>query len=508
VEQLRVPSGVGQGEPLRLRDWQKDWIRNVYDPTRANGKRKIRRALWSMARKNGKTALQAALVLVHLVGPEAVRNGEVLSAASDRDQASHIYKMCKQMIELDPELSNMCQCMESVKRIVCYHMGTFYRALSADGRRQHGGNPVFVIYDELAQAPNRELYDVLTTSFGAQDEGLFVVISTQSNDPSHIMTELCEDAEKQAAGDLDDPTFYGRVDCVPEGADIYDERNWYLANPALGDFKVLEHMRSLASKAKRSPSAEASFRALELNQRVASVAGLINSKDWRACEGGFEPHELTGCPAYGALDLSSRLDLTSFSLTWVVEPGVKLVTKSWFWTHAHDIEDREKQDGAHYRAWADAGWIKILPGKSVSYNAVVADIAEIVADVDLKAINYDRWGIETLKREMDYAGVREEDFKLIEHGQGFKDMTPALAALESAAIEHILRHDGNPVATYCLSNVKVMHDPAGNRKFDKRKKHMRIDGAVTLAMSTSAASQVRPEPKKSHPYEKRGFMVL
>lgn len=499
---------MGQGEPFLLRPWQKEWIRGVYDPTWSNGKRKIRRALWSMARKNGKTALQAALVLVHLVGPEARPNAEIYSAASDRDQASHIYKMCKQMIELDPELSQMCACFESVKRIVCYHLGSFYRALSADGRRQHGGNPSFVIYDELAQAPNRELYDVLITSFGAQEEGLFAVISTQSNDPNSIMTELCEDAIKQQAGELDDPTFYGRVDAVPEGVDIYDEANWYLANPALGDFKSLAHMQALAHKAKRSPSAEASFRALELNQRISQVAGIVNSRDWRACEGGFEEHELLNSPCYGALDLSSRLDLTAFSLTWVIEPGVKLATKSWFWTHEHDLEDREKRDGASYRAWAERGWIRILPGKSVSYNAVVQDIARIIADHDLQSIHYDRWGIETLKREMDYAGIPEESFHLLEHGQGFKDMSPALSALETAAIEHILRHDGNPVVTYCLSNVSVISDPAGNRKFDKRKKNMRIDGAVTLAMSTSAASQVRPEPKKTTPYEKRGLLVF
>lgn len=496
------------GEPLRLREWQKDWIRNVYDPSRPNGKRKIRRALWSMARKNGKTALQAALVLAHLIGPEAVRNSEVVSAATDREQASHIFKMCKQMIELDVELEAMCACHDSVKRIVCYHLGTFYRALSADGRRQHGGNPAFAIYDELAQAPNRELYDVLTTSFGAQAEGLFVVISTQSDDPTHIMSELCDEAIAHAAGEIDDDTFYGRVDAVPEDADIYDERNWILGNPALGDFKVIEHMRALAAKAKRSPTAEAAFRSLELNQRVSGTARLISSTVWRNCEGGFDDIDLTQYPCYGALDLASRLDLCAFTLVWIIEPGKKLVTKSWFWTHAGDIEDREKSDGAHYRLWADQGWMRILPGKSVSYGAVVKDVARIIEGHDLQAINYDRYKIEEFKREMDHAGIREEAFKLIEHGQGYKDMTPAVDNLEASAIEEILRHDGNPVLTYCLSNVQVMKDPAGNRKFDKSKKNKRIDGAVTLAMATSAAYKVRPEPRKKTPYERRGLVVL
>lgn len=173
------------------------------------------------------------------------------------------------------------------KRIVCYHNGNFYQSLAADARRQHGGNPVFCIYDELAQALDRELYDVLTTSFGAQAEGLFLVISTQSSDPQHIMTELSDDAIAQRAGTLDDPYFYGKVYAVPEGVNIYSEANWPLANFALGSFKSIEHMRALAVKARKSPAAEAAFCALELNMRVDGTQRLVNSKDWKACEHFF-----------------------------------------------------------------------------------------------------------------------------------------------------------------------------------------------------------------------------
>ena len=52
-------------------------------------------------RKNGKTALIAALVLVHLIGPEAIPNGELYSAANDREQASIVFKFARQMVDLD-----------------------------------------------------------------------------------------------------------------------------------------------------------------------------------------------------------------------------------------------------------------------------------------------------------------------------------------------------------------------------------------------------------------------
>ena len=56
VECLTIPSGEGQGGSFKLREWQKRFIRDVYDPIGDNGRRDVRRAVLSVARKNGKTA--------------------------------------------------------------------------------------------------------------------------------------------------------------------------------------------------------------------------------------------------------------------------------------------------------------------------------------------------------------------------------------------------------------------------------------------------------------------
>lgn len=490
-----------------LREWQKDFILNVYGPVVAKGlelTRRIRRALLSIARKNGKSALAAALVLVHLCGPEAVQNGEVYSAASDRDQAANIYKMVAQMIELDPELSQMCKCLESVKRVVCYPLGTFYRAMAADARRLHGFNPTFVIYDELAQAKNRELYDVLSTSFGAREEALMLVISTQNNEPAHIMTELVDDALAQARGELEDPYFYGKVYQVPENADPFDEKNWILANPALGDFRDIIDMRSQAEKAKRSPSAGAAFKNLLCNMRVDAIEGLITGEDWRACQHKIDFSELRGLPFYGAIDLSQRQDLTAFVGVW--DRGSDFVIRPWFWTPEYNLESREKADGARYREWQERGFLEVVPGRTVNFGHVAKRIEEITGREELESIAFDRWRIDQLREEAEKAGIDVERWNLAEVGQGFKDMSPAIEKLEALAVAHQIAHDGNPVLTYCLANVLVINDPAGNRKFDKRRKNRRIDGAVALAM---ALSLVDSAPEREIPvisvYETRGI---
>jgi phage terminase large subunit-like protein len=509
LEQLTVPSGFGQGEPLQLDDFQKEFVVNVYGPVNEKGKRRIREALLSIARKNGKSAFAAGLVLCHLVGPEAIPNGDVLSAATTKEQAAHIYKMASQMIRLDPELNQMCKCLDNTKRIVCYHNGNFYQSLAAEARQNHGGNPVFCIYDELAQAHDAELYGVLSTAFGGREEGLLLIISTQTNDPLHIMSEQCDRAFELEAGTLDDPYFYGKVYAVPEDANIYDEEVWKLANPALGKFKSLDHMRAVAKKARRNPAREAEFRNLELNQRVNGSHALLNSIDWRACQKPFDLEAVRELKCYGGLDLASRLDLCAFTLAWLQPDGECVATKSWFWTPERDLDERETRDGARYRQWAEEGWLRVLPGPTVSYIAVIEDIARIISGHLLEAIAYDRYHMPQFKLWMEQAGVAEETFKLIEHGQGFKDMAPAVNALESYVVEHKLHHDGNPIVTYCLSGVKVVLDPAGNRKFDKSKATRRIDGAVTLAMALHAAANAeKPEIKPPSVYLKRGMRVL
>lgn len=522
ITKLRIPSGVGQGEPFALYNFQRKWLNGVFGPTMPDGRRQIRRALLSVARKNGKTPLMAALILCFLVGPEAGFNYEIVSAASDRDQAATIYKFCKQMIELDEELPGMLGCLDSVKRIVCYHNGNVYKALSADARRQHGGGPTLIIYDELAQAQDRELYDVLSTSQDAMPEGLFIVISTQSSDPASIMSELVDDALAIQKGMLEDPYYYGEVYAVPDDtpADrlLTDPDIWRLANPALGGFKMLETVEAQALKARRSPSAAAAFKNLHLNMRVDGNAAFVNSEDWKACAGFIPDEDLVGVECFGGLDLSGRRDLTSLELVFPLPDGTAAV-RSVFWTHSEELEKRAKEDGALYPLWRDQGHLTVLPTRSIDYAAVARQIGELWRRYKIRSINFDRYRIQDLIRALEDEGIPAIEYTkdaetagklvLVKHGQGFIDMSPAIDELEEVILSNTLRHGGHPVLTYCMSNVRLTRDPAGNRKFDKRQERRRIDGAVALAMAVSGWKRAEPAkaPGRSV-YEERGVLVF
>jgi phage terminase large subunit-like protein len=499
---------------MKLRPWQRQFIRDLYAP-HAGGRRRVRRALLSVARKNGKTALIAALVLAHLVGPEAIPNGEIYSAANDREQAGQVFKFARQLVEAEPEFapngSLPIDVVPSTKTLVHKPNGSFYRALSADAGTKHGLNPSVWIYDELAQSRNQELYEVMNTSQGARSEPLGIVISTQSPDPEHPLSKLIDDGLVH-----NDPSILVHLYCADDDAEIMDEAAWAAANPALGDFRSVDDLRALAVQALRMKTMEASFRNLYLNQRVDQTSPLIPRSEWKACETGRTL--IPGERIYLALDLSGVNDLTSLAAV-SADFGEDRVG-AWHWKPAEWLHDHSRRDRAPYDVWAraDEGWLETPPGRIVDYGFVAKRIAQIRDDFDIAGIAFDRWRIEVLLAEFVRLGVdayidgKDHELsgglRLVPWGQGFRDMAPAVDALETSVIKRKFEHNGNPVLGFCFANAVVVSDPSGNRKLDKTKTRFRIDGAVSTAMALGLKYREVAEPAPaSSPWDDPEFSL-
>lgn len=350
IECLKITIGKDAKKPFVLRPWQKAFIRDVYAPVRPNGFRLVRRAILSIARKNGKTELAAALILVHLIGPEAELNGEIYSAANDREQASIVFNAVVRMINASRTLQKSLKVIESRKRIVVIPgksvqaRGSKFRALAADGKRNHGLNPSFIVYDELAQSKNRELLDSLLTSQGGREEPLFLTISTQNNDPQHPLSEMIDHALKvDEDGNKQDETVICHLHASDDDCDLLDEEQWRKANPGLGDFRDYDEFKSMAERAAALPSEEQTFRLYYLNQRVSLHSSLIKQADWRAAQGevSYAPKE----PIYLGLDLSSTTDLTAL-VAVSANDGSRV--KAWFWKPEGLITEHTKADGVRY----------------------------------------------------------------------------------------------------------------------------------------------------------------
>lgn len=502
TEKLIVPSGEGAGQSFKLEKFQKDFLKDIYTPAyKKKGRwlRTVRRAILSLARKNGKSVLIANLVLAHFVGPEAELNGEIYCAATTKKQAGIIFKYVKQIVEADPELGSYIKIVDSTKTMVCYSNGSVFKVLCAEAGQQYGENPTLIIYDELAQAKNMELYNALDTSMGARAEPLFIVISTQSNDPQQILSILIDDGLSGL-----DPTTVCHLHAVPDDAeDVFeDEKIWKLANPALDIFRSLEDMRSQAKRAKRMPSFENSFRNLYLNQRVDVKSTFIPKAEWDGCKGNAEIP--TGSDIYLGLDLSGKIDLSSLV---GVSNGEESKVKPWFWKPKESLKEHEDRDRVPYSLWEKQNFIKTTPGRAIQYSFIAQELAEISKNYNILGIAFDRYRIDDLMNAMDEIGldcyVEGKDkqpvgIRLVPWGQGYVSMTQAVEALETSVLDRLLVHDGHPCLTWNISNTITISDAAGNRKIDKSQTRFRIDGAVALAMAVGLKSRDRAEKPSSY----------
>lgn len=490
----KIPDGMYVGQPLILEEFQKRFFRDLF------GNRKIRRAIWSMARKNAKTVTIACLLLVFLVGPEARQNAQIVSGAMSREQAALVFEACCKIINMNPQLAALVKIIPSSKTLIGLPMNVTYKALSAEGKTAHGLSPVVVICDELGQVvgPRSEFFDALVTSQGAHADPLLIIISTQAATDADLLSILIDDALQNQDG-----ATICHLYTAPANCDVMDEKGWHDANPALGKFRSIEDVREQAEQAKRMPSSEPTFRNLILNQRVATNSPFVGRTVWRECGGPviaalpitqqvtpeLYSKAMDVTPAdceelFGGLDLSGRTDLTAFVLyglcrgLWYCWP--------YFWTPEKGLLERAKRDRAPYDTWVNQKFMFTTPGATVDYEYVAQQIVDITAGHEIIGVAYDRWRIEIMRKELDRA---DSDLTLIEWGQGFKDMGTAVDAIEDKILNATLRHGGHPVLTMCAANSIVTKDPAGNRKLDKQKTSGRIDGMVALAMAAGYAER-------------------
>lgn len=477
----RVPEGVLLGQPVRLLDFQKRFILEVYDnPTRTS------RAYLSMARKNAKTATISMMALAHIVGPEAYQNSRIVSGAQTRKQAGEVYNYAAKMVAMSPELRKVVKPIPSQKILIGLPMNVEYQAISADAKGAHGGSPIVAILDEVGQVrgPYDAFIEAIETAQGAYEgRALLIAISTQAPTDNDLFSRWLDDAAISK-----DPHIISHVYAAPADCDVMDRSAWEAANPALGVFRSLSDVEDAAERAERQTTSEHTFRWLFLNQRVEASSPFVSRAVWMGCS--EPPKPIDHVPVYGGLDLSAVNDLTALVLigelggVWQVHPT--------FWLPGDGLADKARHDRVPYDLWQREGHLKAAPGKSVDYEFVAEYLIGVFDRYDVRAIAFDRWGFKHLRPWLLKAGFSDAmiDAHFIEFGQGVQSMSPALRELESDLLNRRVAHGGHPVLTMCAANAVVQTDPAANRKLAKDKSAGRIDGMVALAMARGAAINV------------------
>lgn len=468
-----IPEGKHVGQPMKLMEFQRRFILDVYDNPKGTS-----RAYLSVARKNGKSALIAAVLLAHIVGPEARQNSQIASGARSREQAGLVFKLAEKMVRMSPQLSKIVKILPSQKSLIGLPMNVEYRAISAEAGTAHGLSLSLALLDEVGQVrgPTDAFVEAIETAQGAHDDPLLIAISTQAATDGDLFSIWLDDAKNAK-----DPRIVSHVYTAPEDCEVLDRGAWKAANPALGEFRSLKDIEDFAKQAARLPAKENSFRWLYLNQRIEATSPFLNRSEWEA--NSEEPEVSSGATCYAGLDLSASRDLTAFVMAFPEADRWHIVPQ--FFLPSDGIREKSQAEKVPYDLWADQGFLTLIDGPVIVPSIVARHVAEAAERYDIKMLAYDRWRIEDFRRELDAIGAQ---VPMAPFGQGFKDMAPAVDKLERLVAERKLQHGANPILNMCAANAVAERDPAGNRKLTKAKSVGKIDGLVALAMALGAGA--------------------
>lgn len=461
-----VPEGDLIGTPMKLEPFQRRFVLDIYDNPAGT-----HTAILSIARKNGKTALIAALLLCHLAGPEAVMNSQIVSGAQSKEQAAIVFELAAKMVAMSPNLASLIRVQPSGKRLIGLRKNVLYRALSAEGKTAHGLSPVLAILDEVGQVvgPTDDFVSAITSAQGAYTNPLLITISTQAPTANDLLSTWI-DAQKNAP----DPRVVCHVYAAPDDCALDDRAAWAAANPAMGVFRSLADIEKQCKAAMDMPANEPSFRNLILNQRVEADSPFVSRTTW--VSNGESPGDAPQGKVWCGLDLSSVADLTAFVA--VDEHGGVFPT---FWLPTEGLREKSRKEKVPYDLWEREGKLLTTPGKAIEYEFIARFLRSFFDSFDVQNVGFDRALMNFLTPWLVKEGFSEDELaKFVAFGQGTLSMTPALRELEVKLINRSLKHGNHPVLNMCAANARVVGD-SGARKFDKKKARGRIDGMTALA---------------------------
>lgn len=479
IENLRHTKGKWAGKRFWLLPWQEQIIRDVFGVVKEDGNRQFLTAFVEIGKKNGKSELAAAVAL-YLLYADNEPSAEVYGAAADRQQAAIVYSVAEEMVRQSPALMRRSKIMTAVKRIVNYSNAGFYQVLSAEVGTKHGLNVSGLVLDEVHAQPNRKLYDVLTKGSGdAREQPLFFLITTAGTEKESICYELHTKAVDILAGRKVDPTFYPVVFGLTDEDDWHDEKNWYKANPSLGQTIQIDRVRDAYREALQNPAEENVFKQLRLNMWVSNLTRFIPEQIFDLGNIPIDMEALKDRDCYGGLDLSSTGDITAFVLMFPPRnEEEKYILLPFFWIPEETIPLRVRRGSVPYDVWQKQGYLLATEGNVIHYGFIEKFIEKLGETYHILEIAFDRWGAVQMVQNLEGMG-----FTVVPFGQGFKDMSPPTKEFYKLLMEGKIIHGGNPVLRWMAGNVVVETDPAENIKPTKAKSPEKIDGIVASIMA-------------------------
>jgi phage terminase large subunit-like protein len=507
--------------------WQEhDILRPLFSTVRwdADAERYVRRyrlAWLELGRKNGKSELLAGIALYLLIADDE-EGAEVYGCACDRDQARKVFDVAARMVRLSRPLARQITTREHAKRLVFEESASYYEIVAADSGGNLGHNPHGIIFDEVITQRSGDLWTAMRTGMGSRDQPLMVAATTAGDNESSFakaehdeMSRIAEDPDRA-------PHVFVYMRNLDIDADPWDEANWHVPNPALGDFLSLTALRDEATEARNDPSRENGFRQFRLNQWTRTAQRWMPMHSWDSCAGElwltpeWDRERLAGREAWAGFDLAAKSDLTAWCVLFPPEEQGGPVEMLWrFWLPELAVEKLDRVSEGKFGRWVREGWITSTEGAVVDYERVYADVAADAADFTLRGADCDEWSsAPVIQRIASTTGLDPEQGEISSYRNTYDRMSPGMGEVMGLVLQGRLAHHGNPVARYCFECCEIRrapYDPNLVRPDKPIRLNVgtRIDAVPAAAMAANAwVTRSDLEPRLSAYEDGNGLMIV
>lgn len=469
---LRHYTGRHAGKAFILEPWQEFIIASIYGfYVKGDDTRLVRSVYIEMARKQGKSALAAALCLYHLIA-DGEMNAEVYLAANSKDQAKIAFGMCSNFVKgLDPKRKYLELFRDS---IIFEKTLSKLRVLAADDSKLDGFNASMFLLDEYHAAKNSRLKDVLDSSQGMRENPLAIIITSAGFDklgPCYQYREMCTEV---LSGLKEDDTLFAAIYSLDEGDDWKDDSVWIKSNPNLGVTVKSKSIRTQINKAVNNPSDEVGIKTKVINVWCDSERVWIPEHYLLSSSAKIDLNDYAGFNCYIGVDLSSTSDMTAIS--FMIPTDEKIIWKNFYFLPEAALS--EKRFKELYGEWRRQGNIIITPGNVTDYDYILNTIMDWNNVLCIQNIGYDSWNATQFVINATERGLPMEPFS-----QAIGNFNRPTKELERILFSGRGIIDSNIINRHCFRNIILARDKNGNIKPSKQYEEKKIDGVIAMIMA-------------------------
>lgn len=480
VRKMKHSTGVHARTNFELLPWQQFAFAGIFGwKWKDSGYRVTKKALLFVARKNGKTALAAALALCCAIADK--ENGaEVDIVANNAKQAEICYDQTKNYAEsIDPKGKLFKRFRRDIKIPVTKSV---IQVHSSDSMGLDGWNTSTAIIDEFHAAKDWGLYNVLISSMGMRTQPLMLIITTAGflvgeTYPCYSMYSTC----KQILNNIkEDDTMFSLLYELDEDDDWQDENNWIKCSPSLGQTVRYEYMREQIQDAVNNTSLEVGVRTKNLNQFMQSSNIWISRDYIQKNMQKVNLEEYRDEIAFGGCDLSVVCDLTAHSVCIPPNPDRpvnpdKFIFKTWLYIPEEAIENSSNKE--YYKEWIRRGWAIKTAGNVVDYEHILKDQLEVSRTISFVDYGYDQYNASSWAITAEQSGL-----PLCIYGQSIGHFNGPTKFFEMLVRSGKCIIDTNPAVDWCFGNVELMIDHNENTKPAKANgdKNAKIDPVISM----------------------------